>query len=418
MQGTATPSIASHATVLLVVGALVLTISSGLRQSLGLFLTPLTAEGMSASAFSFAVALQAIVWGISQPFIGMMADRYGTRPVLIGTSVIYAAGLALMGSAAGALGMDIGAGVLAGIGVAGTGLGILMGTISRAVPPERRSQAVGTVAAAGSLGTLVIAPLGQWMIGGFGWRAAALGFAAIAALMIPLAMAIRSEPRAAGDAQGSVGDALSLPQVLRAAAGHRGYLAMTAAFFACGFQLMFITVHLPSYLVGCGLPATLGATAIGVIGLCNTLGTYAVGHLGARFSQRRLLALVYLLRTAFIVAFLALPVTTETTIAFAAAMGLLWLSVAPLVSGLVGRVFGLKHFSTLYGFVFLSHQVGSFCGVMMGGIVYDWSGGYGPAWVGLIAIGSIAFLLQWPMDDRPLARHVESGQPQVAPSPA
>ncbi len=370
----------------------------------------MAAMGVSASAFSFAVALQSIVWGLSQPFIGMLADRYGTRPVLVLTGLVYALGLVIMSTSHGALGLDLGAGFLVGIGVAGTGLGILMGAVSRAVPPERRSQAVGAVAAAGSLGTLVLAPLGQWLIGGFGWRSALLAYAAVAALMAVTALAMRPERGGAPAPAESAGDAFTLGQVLRAAAGHKGYLAMTAAFFACGFQLMFITVHLPSYLAWCGLPPTLGATAIGVIGLCNTFGTYAVGLLGARYPQRRLLALVYLLRTLAIVAFLALPVTTESTLAFAAAMGLLWLSVAPLVSGLVGRVFGLKHFSTLYGFVFLSHQVGSFCGVLMGGILYDWTGNYGPAWIALIAIGSIAFLLQWPMDDRPLATR--------APAPA
>jgi MFS family permease len=175
---------------------------------------------------------------------------------------------------------------------------------------------------------------------------------------------------------------------------------MTAAFFACGFQLMFITTHLPSYLAICGLPASLSASAIGLIGFFNAIGTYLVGLLGARYSQKRLLALVYLLRTLFIIAFLALPISPLSLMIFAAAMGFLWLSVAPLVSGLVGRVFGLKHFGTLYGFVFLSHQVGSFCGVLLGGVTFDWTGSYDIAWGGLIAIGLLAFMLQWPMDDR------------------
>jgi predicted MFS family arabinose efflux permease len=393
-----------NATLLLFLAASILTISTGLRQSFGLFLPPLAVQGMSAAAFSLALALQNIVWGVSQPFIGMLADRHGTRPVLIGSALIYAGGLVLMSGAYGALGLDLGAGLLVGIGIAGTGLGILMGPVSRAVPPERRSQAVGTVAAAGSLGSLVLAPFGQWLIAGYGWQAAALGFAIVAAAMVLVALAIRSEPQAIGvAASAGAADGLTLSQSLRAAATHRGYLAMTAAFFACGFQLMFITVHLPSYLASCGLPASTGAAAIGVIGLCNMVGTYIVGHLGAHYSQRRLLALVYLLRTAAIIAYLAVPVTVESTLAFAAAMGLLWLSVAPLVSGLVGRVFGLQHFGTLYGFVFLSHQVGSFLGAIMGGIVYDWTGGYGPAWIVLLPVGFIAFLLQWPMDDRPLA---------------
>jgi predicted MFS family arabinose efflux permease len=390
----------SPATALLLITAAVLTISTGLRQSLGLFLPPMATIGISVSAFSFAVALQSLVWGFGQPFIGMLADRYGTRPVLAATALVYAAGLAVMALTGGVLGLDVGGGVLIGLGVAGTGLGVVMGAVSRAVPPERRSQAVGTVAAAGSLGTLVLAPLGQYLIDIYGWRNALLGFAMIAAVMAPLALAMARGGRGEEAVSAEDEDGRTLGEVLRAAARHKGYLAMTAAFFACGFQLMFITVHLPSYLAFCGMPAALGASALGVIGLCNTVGTYAIGLLGARYSQKRLLALVYLLRTLAIIAFLVLPISPTTTLIFAAAMGFLWLSVAPLVSGLVGRLFGLKHFSTLYGFVFLSHQIGSFCGVLLGGIAFDLTGSYGTAWAGLIGIGLLAFALQWRMDDR------------------
>ncbi len=196
--------------------------------------------------------------------------------------------------------------------------------------------------------------------------------------------------------------AASLGDVLRAAARHPGYLAMTAAFFACGFQLMFITVHLPSYLASCGLPASLGASAMAIIGLCNTGGTYAVGLLGARYSQKRLLALLYLFRTLTIVVFISSPISRASTLIFAAAMGLLWLGVAPLVSGLVGRVFGLKYFGTLYGFVFLSHSLGSVAGSLLGGVTFDLTHSYGAAWGTLIAVGLLAFALQWPMNDRPV----------------
>jgi predicted MFS family arabinose efflux permease len=392
----------SRTALLLVLSALVLSLSTGIRQSSGLFLSPMAEIGISTSAFSFAIALQSIIWGASQPFIGMLADRYGTGIVVIGSALIYAAGLMVTAQAGSALGLDIGAGVLAGIGVAGTGLGVMMGIVSRAVAPEKRSQAVGTVAAAGSLATMAIAPFGQWLIDAHGWRTAWMVFAVMAASMAVLALGFGRgrDAIAASAAAPRPEDDLTLGQILRLAATHPGYIAMTIAFFACGFQLMFITVHLPSYLVICGLPATLGATAIGVIGLCNTVGTYLVGLLGARYSQRRLLALVYLIRTVFIVAFLALPVSAGSTMVFAAAMGFLWLSVAPLVSGLVGRMFGLKHFGALYGFVFLSHQVGSFCGVLLGGIAFDATGSYTTAWLGLIAIGALAFALQWPMDDR------------------
>ncbi len=401
----------SRTLLLLALCAVVLTVSTGIRQSLGLFLQPMTVLGISVSAFSFAIALQSIVWGMSQPLVGMLADRYGAQPVLIGSALVYAAGLAIVALTGSALGLDIGGGVMAGIGVAGTNLGVLMGVAARAVPRERQSQTVGAVAAAGSLGTMALAPLGQWLIDGFGWRAALAAFAGFAVAMAFLSYAVGRQSAAAGTAApGEAADERSLTHVLRQAGTHPGYLAMTAAFFACGFQLMFITVHLPSYLAICGLSPSLGATAIGVIGLCNAVGTYCFGLLGARFQQRRLLALIYLLRTLSIIAFLALPVSPASTIMFAAAMGFLWLSVAPLVSGLIGRVFGLKYFSTLYGFVFLSHQVGSFFGVMLGGLTYDLTGSYDVAWGWLIGIGLLAFALQWPMDDRtPAEREAAAG---------
>lgn len=401
--------------LLLVLATIILSITAGLRQSFGLFMAPMAAIGITAVAFSFAAAMQSLIWGVSQPFIGMLADRYGTRPVLIGSALVLAAGLAITGMAEGPLALHLGGGLLVGIGVAGTGLGIVLGTVSRAVAPERRSQTVGAVAALGSLGTLVLAPLGQGLIDGFDWRTALLVFAGIAGAMALVALPI-SEPPARSAAEATAEDAQPLSEVLRTAFTHPGYLAMTAAFFACGFQLMFINVHLPSYLALCGLPATLSATALGLIGLCNTFGTYAAGLLGARYSQKRLLALVYLLRTIAIVAFLAVPASPTSVLIFAAAMGFLWLTVAPLVSGLVGRVFGLKHFGTLYGFVFLSHQVGSFCGVMLGGFVFDITGNYGAAWIGLIAIGLIAFVLQWPMDDRTPAERTRAALPAVRPA--
>lgn len=384
--------------------AAILSLCTGLRQSIGLFLPPMTLEsGISASAFSFAVALQAIVWGVSQPLIGMLADRWGTRPVVIAAALVYACGFLLMGWPGGPLGLDAG-GVLIGIGIAGTGLGVMMGTVSRAVAPERRSRTVGAVAAAGSIGTFVLAPLGQWMIQSAGWRSALLAFAVVAGSMALLALALRPISWSQDVVSAPTDDDdPSLGDVLRAAARHPGYLAMTAAFFACGFQLMFITVHLPAYLISCGLPPSVGASAMGIIGLLNTGGTYMVGVLGTRYSQKRLLALLYLFRTASIAVFLAVPISAASTLVFAAAMGLLWLGVAPLVSGLVGRVFGLKHFGTLYGFVFLSHSLGSTAGALLGGISFDLTQSYSAAWTALIVIGLMAFALQWPMNDRPLA---------------
>src|SRR5215470_17965796 len=385
--------------VLLLLSGVIISLCVGLRQSLGLFMRPMTLElGISAATFGFSIALQNIVWGLSQPFVGAAADRYGPRPVLIVTALLYAAGLLLMiFSKSIPAGLEL-AGFLAGIGTAGTGFGVLIGTVSRATPPERRTQTVGLVAAVGSLGTMVLAPLGQWLINGFGWRAGLVVFAAIAASMALLSLPIRElgEKNPADHRAGQ-----SLGAAVREALDHRGYVFMTLAFFACGFQLVFITTHLPAYLALCGVAPGVGGTALALIGLFNAIGTYAFGLLGSRYSQKHLLALIYLLRTLFIVIFLIVPVSAASTLVFAAAMGFLWLGVVPLVTGIIGRVFGVTHFNTLYGIVFLSHQVGSFFGAWMGGIVLDRFGNYNVAWGALIAVGVTAFMLQWLMDERP-----------------
>jgi predicted MFS family arabinose efflux permease len=381
--------------VLLLVSGLVISLSMGMRQSMGLFLGPLTAElGVSAATFSFSLALQNIVWGASGPLVGALADRYGARPVVFATALIYAAGLLVMTVSRGAFGLDV-AGFLCGVGIAGTGFGVLIGVVARATRPEKRSQRVGLVAATGSLGTVLLAPLAQWLMSLAGWKAALIGFAMIAGVTALLALLIRESnvPEATSNQR--------LGEALREAARHRGFMQMTTAYFACGFQLIFLTTHLPAYLELCGMAPSVGAQALGLIGLCNTFGTYIFGHLGARYSQKKLLALLYGARTVFICIFLAMPVTPTSALVFAAAMGFLWLGVAPLMSGVIGRMFGLTHFNTLYGVTFFSHQVGSFAGAWMGGLAYTLTGNYSVAWGALIAIGIMAFTLQWTADDRP-----------------
>ena len=386
--------------VLLVVSGLIISICMGLRQSFGLFMRPITLElGISAAAFGFSVALQNIVWGLGQPVVGAIADRFGARPVLIVTSVIYALGLLMITVARGELGLDI-AGFMIGVGIAGTGFGILIGVVTRSTPTERRSQTVGAVAAAGSLGTIVIAPLGQMLVDGMGWRIGIIGFAAVAMLMMVLSFAIK-EPAVIDEQPGSTAPRQTLREALAVASRHRGFLAMSTAYFACGFQLIFITTHLPQYLELCGQAPSLGAAALALIGLFNTVGTYGIGLMGARYSQKRLLAYIYLLRTIAIAGFLYMPVTPTSTLVFASVMGLLWLGVAPLVTGIVSRIFGLLHFNMIYGLAFLWHQLGSFFGAWIGGAVFDWTGRYDWAWIALMVIGATAFTLQWRMDDRP-----------------
>lgn len=392
--------------VIVVVAASVMAVSMGLRQCFGLFLDPVLAElGTSAASFSFAVALHNLVWGLTQPLVGAIGDRYGPRPVLLGCGLLYALGLLLFATANDAwIGLDLGIGVLTGFGIAGTGFGVLLGAVSRAAPPERRSVLLGIVSGAGSAGVLAIAPLGEAVTAQFGWRAAALVFVALCAAMVVLSAAIGGAPRAAGGAAppaAALRLRLRLRDTLRAALTHRGFVAMSVAFFACGFQLMFVTTHLPRFLGLCGQPPALAAQALAVIGVCNAFGSYAFGRLGQTMSPKRLLAAIYAIRTIAILAYVAAPVSAAGTLVFAAVMGATWLGVVPLVSSLIGRLFGLAHFNTLFGITFLVHQLGGFAGAWMGGLVWDATGSYDTAWWALIAVGAAAALLQWPMDDRP-----------------
>ena len=409
------PRLPMRAVIVLVVAATIISLSMGMRQSLGLFLPPLNAElAVSATTFGFAMALQNIVWGVGQPIVGMFGDRYGARPVLIVSAAIYALGLLFLATDGSPIGLDCGLGVMVGLGVAGTGYGVLIGSVSRAVPPERRTEMVGLVAAAGSLATFVLAPFGQYVIGAHGWRTALVVFAAVALAMGLLAVAIGREgaaddPEAAASANLSIGDAL------RSAVAHGGFMAMTVAFFACGFQLMFITTHLAQFLALCGVASSVSATALGVIGLSNAIGSYLFGRLGARYSQKRLLASIYLLRTAAIALFLAAPVSPTSTLLFAAAMGFLWLGVVPLVSGLIRKMFGLRYFNTIFGVAFFSHQVGGFLGSWLGGLTFDLTGSYSRAWLSMIAVGLSATVIQWLMDDR---ARPDGGRPAPMPQPA
>jgi len=396
--------------LLVVLSGIIISICIGLRQSLGIFMRPMQADlGITAATFGFSIALSNIVWGLAQPFAGALADKHGPRPVLVATALIFAGGLVLMAYPKLFPGALEFAGFLTGIGTAGAGFGVLIGTVSRATPEAKRSQTVGIVAAAGSLGTMVLAPLGQGVINGFGWQAAMFMFAAFAGAIALLAIPVRE----LGDAPARKGPQ-SLRGAVQQAIGHKGYLFMTLAFFACGFQLVFITTHLPLYLQLCGVAPGVAASALGLIGLFNAIGTYCFGLLGARYSQKHLLAMIYGLRTLFIILFLLVPVSAGSTLVFASAMGFLWLGVAPLISGIIGRVFGLTHFNTLYGIVFLSHQFGSFFGAWMGGLVYDFAGNYNFAWGALIVIGVTAFTLQWMMDERPPRE--SAGAPSPVPA--
>ncbi len=383
--------------VVLVAAGAVLSTSMGIRQSLGLFLGPIAyGTGISIATFGLAMAVQNLAWGIGQPLMGALADRFGGQLVVIAGAVCFALGLWLM-SLGTALGIFIGGGVLIGLAVAATSHGVLVGIISRTAPQKVRALAVSILAAVGSLGTFIIAPGTQWSLDTFSWQTTLLILAGVAAAMALLAMAFRTNRAPVSETPAEKPDAI---KAIRQALRHPGYVVMTVAFFACGFQLIFVATHLPNFIAICGLPASLGANAIALIGVFNAIGTLAAGQLGERYGHKLVLAAIYVLRTIAIASYAFLPVSVESTLMFGAAMGLLWLSVIPPVSALINAMFDATNFGALFGVMFLSHQVGAFLGAYLGGLSFDITGDYAVAWASLVVVGALAAIIQFSMDDR------------------
>ncbi|WP_119268471.1 MFS transporter [Taklimakanibacter deserti] len=386
--------------VIIVAGCLVAMVNFGIRSSFGLFTGPISeAHGWPRETYSIAIAIQNLLWGIATPISGALADRYGSARVLMGGAVFYAVGTALMAGAASPAMLHFSGGILIGIGIAASSFGIVMAAFGRLVPPEKRSWAFGIATAAGSLGQFIFAPLGGALIPAFGWYQALLILAACALLMIIFAFPLMAQNTSKsalppGEAE------MTLRQAIKAAFGNRSYNLLTAGFFVCGFQLAFVTVHLPPYLQEHGISAGFAGLAMGAIGLFNVAGSYYSGIIGGRHSKRIPLSIIYLLRSIAIVAFILLPVTDVTTIIFTASMGLLWLSTVPLTMGLVTVLFGTRYMATLYGFVFLSHQVGSFFGVWLGGRLYDQFGSYDPVWWMGAALGVFAAIIHLPIREQ------------------
>jgi len=383
--------------------AVMLSLAMGMRHSMGLFQPHMIRDiGISAADFSLALAIQNIVWGVTQPFFGILADRHGARPVALGGALIYAAGLLFSVYAESAWMLTLGAGVCIGLALSCTASNIAMMVTARTVSPAKRSVAMGGVSAIGSLGLTLASPLAQSLISSSGWQIALLAFFGLAVVMLPAAFfaggADKIEVEAAAGAAQSVGEAV------REAAGHSGYIVMAVAFFVCGLQLVFLTTHLPTYIAICGMDPTVGSMALALIGLFNVIGCYAVGWLGGRFSKRALLGGIYILRSLCITAYFTLPPSPTSTLVFAAAMGTLWLSVAPLITGIVVHLFGLRYMATLLGIAFFSHQVGSFFGAWGGGLFYSWLGSYDMAWKSAVAIGLAAGVFQMTMNMRPAPR--------------
>ena len=394
-------------TVILICGCLIGAIGFGPRAALGLFLTPMTQmHGWGRDIFALALAIQVIVWGAAQPFAGAVADRFGAVQVLVVSSLTYCLGLAWMAYARTPLALDMSAGVLCGLGIAGTSFALVIAAFGKLMPPHMRSLAFGAGTAAGSFGQFLFSPLAVGFIQWFGWQHALVGFGLITLTIIPLAMALRSP--ASETASLRAAPPQSLREALVEACGHRSYLLLVLGFFTCGFQLLFITVHLPAYLVDRGLSVDAGAWTLGTIGLFNIVGSFTAGWLGDRMPKRYLLSIIYVLRSIAVIAFVTLPVTNGSAIAFGAVMGLLWLSTVPPTSALVAIMFGTRWMATLFGIAFFSHQVGGFLGVWLGGLLYDKTGSYDVVWWLSVVFGVVSAIINLPIVEQPVGRAAEA----------
>jgi MFS family permease len=392
--------------LVVVAGCVIAAITNGIRTSFGLFTLPATADlNLSREAWGMAMAIQNLVWGIAQPFAGAIADKRGTARVVIAGLGFYAAGLVLMVVSPSALLLDLTAGVLCGVGIAASSFSIVMIAFGRNVPQDKRPLIFGVATAASSFGQFAFAPIGQGFISAFGWQSALVYLAAFLALALTLTFALRGkteQPRGVAD--------LPFMQALARAWGFGSYRLLVIGFFVCGFHLAFINVHMPAYLVQCGLSPDVGSWSIAIIGLFNIGGSLSAGYLGGKLPKQLLLSAIYLLRALAIAGFVLFPVTPLTAYVFAAAMGFLWLSTVPLTAGLVSVFFGARYMGMLYGVAFFSHQIGSFVGVWLGGYVYDTTGSYSLVWYLGILLGLASAAINLPI------RETADGKFHAAPA--
>ena len=386
----------------LVCGAAILILSMGVRHGFGLWLQPITqAQAWSRETFSLALAIQNLSWGVFGIFAGIAADKFGAFKVIVAGALLYALGLVGMATSNTPLGFALTAGVTIGAAQAGTTYAVIYGVIGRNVSADKRSWAMGVVAAAGSFGQFLMVPVEGQLIFQLGWHNALLVLAAAMLLMVPLAIGLRENnlggPSAPAQEQ-------TIVQAMREAMRYRSFQLLIVGYFVCGFQLMFIGVHMPSYLRDEGLSPQVASYALALIGLFNVFGTYAAGALGQRVAKRKILAFIYLARTVVITVFLVSPLTPMSVYVFSAVMGLLWLSTVPPTNAIVAGIFGVQHFSMLGGFVFFSHQIGSFMGVWMGGVLYDRTGSYDIVWYLAIGLGIVAALINLPVQEQAIQR--------------
>ncbi|MBJ7579461.1 MFS transporter [Devosia sp. MC532] len=381
--------------IIILAGCIIAAIGFGTRGAFGLFTLPITEDlGLTRQEWGMAMAIQNLAWGLTQPFAGAMADKYGSARVLAFGGLIYAAGVLGMAFSPDILSLTLTTGIITGVGIAVASFGVVMAAFGRVVPAEKRSFVFGIATAASSAGQFIFAPLGQGFISAFGWQMALVWIALILLLIIPLSSALR------GRAESVPGEAdMKFMQALSRAWGYGSYRLLVIGFFVCGFHLAFIGVHMPAYLVECGLSPEVGSWAIAVIGLFNVAGSLLSGWLGSRLPKQLLLALIYFLRALAIAGFVFLPVTEISAYIFGAVMGLLWLSTVPLTAGLVTLFFGPRYMGMLYGIAFLSHQIGSFFGVWLGGLVYDLTGAYDLMWYLGILLGLASAAVHIPINE-------------------
>jgi MFS family permease len=391
-------------TVVVLFSALIVIISMGTRQSLGLFLKPITLDlGIGRETFSLAVALQNILFGV--PLMGILADRFGSRWILVLGGLLYAGGLLLLSIIQSPPGLFLSLGVLLGLALSSASYVVVLGAVAQVAPPARRSTAFGIITAAGSFGMFAVVPLAQWLLSRFGWQGAFLSLAAFVGTIILLSFGLPDTPPThRHPSENRMAEATSFADVLVKARSHSGYWLLTAGFFVCGFHVAFIATHLPAFLEDQGLSTGVSATALSLIGVFNIFGSYSFGMLGDRFRKKYLLSFLYFSRAIVISLFLLLPLTNMTALAFGGAIGFLWLATVPLTSGTIAQIFGSRYLSSLYGIVFFSHQIGAFLGVWLGGRIFDASGSYTPVWIGAIALGIVASIVHLPITDRPLER--------------
>ena len=389
--------------LIIICGCLIAALTFGPRSAMGFFQLPMLAEkGWDRTTFGLAMAIQNLAWGLGTPVFGAIADKFGTRRVLALSGILYAAGLFLMANADSTTMLHISGGVLVGLGIASGSFGIVLAAFARNVAPEQRSFAFGLGTAAGSAGMFVFAPISQGLIGSYGWYDSLIVMSAMMLVIPILAIPLAGNAKTGRNSQAEVEQ--SFADALGEAFGHRSYLLLVSGFFVCGFQVAFITAHFPAYISDIGIETSYAVVALALIGFFNIIGSLASGYIGQRYSKPLFLVWIYLARGVVISAFLLLPQTPASVIIFAITMGLLWLSTVPPTNGLVAIMFGTRHLGMLGGVVFLSHQIGSFLGVWMGGYLYDHFGSYDGVWWLGVALSLFAAVCHWPIQERPVER--------------